>query len=174
MTRLVPLLLVLVGLSACSEPDPEPTSTPTAVAARVAGVGIDRRSDTPVVVLEEIGGDGVLPIWIGASEARSIQAVIEAIEWPRPNTHDLTRELLLGLDAAIERVTVTELRGSTYYAVVRIVSDRTTRELDARPSDAIALALRFDAPVFVARSLFTPREQDDDAPPPSGDDGIQL
>jgi bifunctional DNase/RNase len=171
MVRLTLLLTMLGVLAACPDAGRVSTSASDAVVVRVARIGIDRHSELPVVVLEEIGGERMLPIWIGSAEARSIQAVIDSREWPRPNTHDLTRQLLLGLDARVERVTVTELRGSTYYALVRVTDGSEAREFDARPSDAIALALRFQAPVYVHTALLTPAARGDDAPAPAGEGG---
>jgi bifunctional DNase/RNase len=123
----------------------------------VGGVGYDEANRTPVILLEETDGGRVLPIWIGVSAARSIAREIESAEAPRPNTHDLTQQLLSGLGARVLRATVTELRGSTYYATLRVESKDRIRDFDARPSDAIAVALRFDAPLFVLRSLFDAR-----------------
>jgi len=109
---------------------------------------------SPVVILEETGGGRALPIWIGAAEARSIASEIERQRPPRPNSHDLTKRLIEGLDGAIERVVVTELRDGTYYALIRLSARGQRIEIDARPSDAIALALRFDAPLLVREALF--------------------
>lgn len=154
MPRIHPLLALFVALAACAEPAAQRSAPTDAIAVDIRGVSIDRRNSSPVVLLEEVAGDRVLPIWIGSFEASSIQAVIDSREPPRPNTHDLAKRLLVGLDATIEQVTVTELRGNTYYAVVRVLANREAREIDARPSDAIAMALRFDAPVYVAGALF--------------------
>jgi hypothetical protein len=125
--------------------------------------------NTPVVVLEEEGGPRWLPIWIGTAEAHSIALQIERRSSPRPNSHDLTRELIHGLDGSVERVVVTELRNGTYYAVLGIVHGDEHVELDARPSDAIAIALRDGAPIFVRESLFEQvGDPDLDEPEPPG------
>jgi bifunctional DNase/RNase len=155
MPKILPLLSALLALVACSEPGgSEGDTAADAVAVSVRGVGLDPSNRMPVLLLEERGGDRVLPIWIGSFEARSIQAQIDSQKPERPNTHDLAQQLLVHLDATIVRVTVTELRGNTYYAVVRVLADQQEREIDARPSDAIAMALRFDAPVYVNSALF--------------------
>ena len=154
MPRILPPLVLFVALAACSEPAGPPSAPADAIAVDVRGVGIDQRSSSPVLLLEEADGERVLPIWIGPFEAGSIQAVIDSREPPRPNTHDLAKRLLEDLGATIEYVTVTELRGNIFYAVVRVLANREAREIDARPSDAIAMALLFDAPVYVSSSLF--------------------
>jgi bifunctional DNase/RNase len=130
----------------------------------VSNVGVHPLTDSPVVVLEEVGGGRHLPIWIGIAEARSIAVEKEKIHSPRPNTHDLAKRLLTQLDAEVERVVVTELRNGTYFAVLVLRADGRRIEVDARPSDAIAIALRVDAPVFVRDTLLeeTHEERHDD------------
>jgi len=154
MLKILGLFASFVGLAACTEPAAPRSAPIDAIAVEIGGVSIDHHNRSPVVLLEDVDGTRVLPILIGLFEASSIQAVIDSRESPRPNTHDLAKRLLVGLDATIEHVMVTELRDNTYYAVVRVLANRKAREIDARPSDAIAMALRFDAPVYVAGSLF--------------------
>jgi bifunctional DNase/RNase len=120
----------------------------------VGSVGLDPITEMPVVVLRESGGDRALPIWIGVSEARSIAIEMEELHPPRPNSHDLAKRLLGELDATLERVVVTELEGGTYFAVMVVRGGGQRLEIDARPSDAIAIALRVEAPVFVRETLF--------------------
>jgi bifunctional DNase/RNase len=151
-----PLLILALGALACSGGSAPPRDD---VAVVVGMVTIDPMSKTPVVVLEEQRGGRRLPIWIGVNEARAIAQRLEDVTPPRPNTHDLAQRLVEGLDAAVERVTVTELRESTYYAVIALRAGEARIEIDSRPSDAIALALRTAAPVFVREALF---EEDDD------------
>jgi bifunctional DNase/RNase len=124
---------------------------------RVEGVGIDT-NDQPVVVLEEVGGTRWLPIWIGSPEARAIARQIEAVATPRPDTHDLARRMLDGLHGELERVVVTDLRSGTYYATLSLRTGGRRVEIDARPSDAIAIALRTDSPIFVREPLLTTRD----------------
>jgi bifunctional DNase/RNase len=131
---------------------------PRDVLAKVRGVSLDPRSGSPVVILDEAEGSRWLPIWIGFPEARSIANEMEHVTPPRPNTHDLTKSLLTELDGRIERVAISELREGTYYAVVFLRSRGRLRQVDSRPSDAIALALRMGAPVFVETSLFDGEE----------------
>ena len=145
------LALPLFALPACNRAtDPSAPS----VEVRVGGVAVDERSASPVVILEELQGSRKLPIWIGFPEASSIASQLESVAAPRPNTHDLTKRLIDGLQGTIARVVVNDLSGGVYYA--RIVLHRNGRsvEVDARPSDAIALALRFHAPLFVSEPLF--------------------
>ena len=107
-----------------------------------------------MVLLEEDDGSRVLPILIPVAAARSIAEQINRITPPRPNTHDLAKRLLDGLDGDVERVIVTELRGGTFYALLVVRSNGRLLEIDARPSDAIAIALRAGAPLFVRESVF--------------------
>ena len=123
------------------------------VAVRVDRVGLDA-NDLPVVLLEERSGSRWLAIWIGTAEAESIAMSIESIASPRPNSHDLARSVIDGLHGEVERVVVTDLRNGTYYATLTLRSGRRHVEIDARPSDAIAIALRTQAPIFVRDHLF--------------------
>jgi bifunctional DNase/RNase len=148
------LALLALPLLACSS-EPVVRADTAEIAMHVRGVGIDPVSDSPVVVLEEDDGERALPIWIGVAEARSIAREMEEIVAPRPNTHDLTKRLLMGLEADVERVVVTELLEGTYYALLVVRDGRRRIEIDARPSDAIAIALRVQAPVFVREALLT-------------------
>ena len=130
------------------------------VAVRVERVGLDA-NNMPVVLLEEKGGSRWLPIWIGSAEAQSIAISIEELDSPRPNSHDLARSVIDGLHGKLERVVVTDLRESTYYATLTIRSGSQRVEIDARPSDAIAIALRSGAPIFVRDHLFEHAEPGD-------------
>jgi bifunctional DNase/RNase len=125
-----------------------------AVAVRVAGLALDAEVDSPIVILAEADGERRLPIWIGAAEAHSIASELEARTPIRPNTHDLAQRLIEGLDGTVRRIVVTDLRGGIYYA--RIDLDQGDRQvsIDSRPSDAIAIALRLDAPLFVRDRVF--------------------
>ena len=117
-----------------------------AVLMEVRQVVVDPVNRTPVVIL--VGGGRLLPIWIGNAEASSIAHALEGQRSSRPNTHDLIGNLLDGLRAAPERVTITELRESTYFAVITLKSGRRRIAIDSRPSDAIAVALRTGAPIY--------------------------
>ncbi|HEX3927807.1 MAG TPA: bifunctional nuclease family protein [Gemmatimonadales bacterium] len=130
----------------------------------VARLGIDRATGTPVVVLREAAGARGLPIWIGPSEANAIAIAMQQIAVPRPLTHDLLRHVLQGLGGELLRVAITSSRDNTFYA--ELLVRHGTNELagiDARPSDAIALAVRCGAPILAAESLL----QRADAPDPT-------
>ena len=143
------LLLALTGLLAC---DGAPTDSDPNVPVSVGAVAVDEHN-LPVVVLEEQGGPRLLPIWIGPAEAHSIATEMEQKPALRPNTHDLAKRLILGLDGEIVRVVVSDLRDGTYFATIELLSRGKMVDIDARPSDAIAIALRVDAPIFVRASL---------------------
>lgn len=119
------------------------------VAVTVQSVGIDPSSNTPLVILEESGGGRALPIWIGSPEALAINLALEGVVLERPLTHDLVKSILEGLGAAVERIVITELRGSTFFAQIMLRSDGRLLAVDARPSDSIAIALRTKSPIFV-------------------------
>jgi bifunctional DNase/RNase len=139
------------------------------VPVRLDRVVIDDH-DSPVIVLEEESGPRWLAIWIGAAEAHSIALQIEERRLPRPNTHDLARSVIRTLKGRVARVTVTELRAGTYYAVLELEIEGEPVEVDARPSDAIAIALRDDAPIFVREGLFHRVDASDETPPQAAED----
>ncbi len=150
MTRSVVCCLLLSLPLACAQAEPprEPE-----IPVRVGTVAIDRRH-APVVILEEENGPRVLPIWIGTAEASSIASQINDQPPPRPNFHDMARRVIEQLDAEVERVVVTELRQGTYYALLSLLAHGRLIEIDVRPSDGIALALRTEAPILVRASVF--------------------
>lgn len=119
----------------------------------VAHVGVDRSTNTPVVVLKEAGGPRTLQIWIGAPEANAIAQEIRGEKPARPMTHDLLAHILAGLGGSLERAAITGLKDNTYFAHLLVLRDGQAFEVDARPSDSIALALRAEAPIVVAEEL---------------------
>lgn len=119
------------------------------VEMRVRGLMLDPTTNMPIIVLKDVHSDVVLPIWVGVFEANAIALEIEKVSPPRPMTHDLLKNVIVGLGATVERVVVTELRNDTFYAVVWATRGTEPIMIDARPSDAIALAMRTDAPIFV-------------------------
>ncbi len=129
------------------------TSTPDQVEVRIRGLMMDPVTNMPMIVLKDISGDGVLPIWVGIFEANAIAIEIEKTATPRPMTHDLLRDVLRGLDTTVTSVLISELREDTFYAVIRMSRDDQPMSIDARPSDALALAMRCDCPIFVQRSV---------------------
>ena len=111
---------------------------------------MDPNSGTPIIILKDVNSETMLPIWVGAYEANAIALEIEKIAPQRPLTHDLLRNLVMEMGARVERVVVTELRDNTFFAVIEMRDkDGHALSLDSRPSDAIALALRADCPIFV-------------------------
>lgn len=125
-----------------------------ATEVQVFGVILDEASGAPVVILRAVEGDQTLPIQIGLPEAGAIAAAIEKMEFPRPMTHDLALSMLRALDATIEKVEVVDLREGTFYAVITLRRGRRRYQVDSRPSDAIALAVRAKAPIFIADEVF--------------------
>src|SRR5687767_10470713 len=125
------------------------------VPVELSTIGIDGRTGTPIVVLRDPETGGVLPVWIGAMEAQAIAFALHGVMMPRPMTHDLMASLITELRAEVEEVVVTDLRLNTYFAVVRlrVNGERRLRDVDSRPSDALALALRTGSPIRVVRRI---------------------
>jgi bifunctional DNase/RNase len=119
----------------------------------VKGLTLDPLTNMPIVILKDVEGNRALPIWIGANEANAIAMEMERITTPRPMTHDLIRNILEGLKAKVSRIVVNDLRDNTFYAVIFLAVSGTEVAIDSRPSDAIALALRVKAPIFVAEKV---------------------
>ena len=123
----------------------------------IKGLMLDPMSNSPIVVLKDDDEKLFLPIWVGIFEANAIALQLENITTPRPMTHDLLREMIQRLDARVTRIVINDLKDATFYAQIRLMIHRGTGdqmlEIDARPSDAIALALRTEAPIFVAQSV---------------------
>src|ERR1044071_1804189 len=120
------------------------------IEVKIRALMMDPNSGTPIIVLKDVQSDTMLPIWVGAFEANAIALEIEKIAPPRPMTHDLLRNLIIELGLTVDRVVVTSLRDNTFYAVIEMSgADGESMRLDSRPSDAIALALRADCPIFV-------------------------
>jgi hypothetical protein len=119
----------------------------------IKGLMLDPISNSPIVVLKDDDEKFFLPIWVGIFEANAIALQLENVTTPRPMTHDLLRNMISELDARVTRVVINDLRDSTFFAQIRVITGGRTMEIDARPSDAIALALRTEAPIFVAQSV---------------------
>ena len=119
------------------------------VEMKIRGLMMDPVTNMPIVVLKDPSSDAVLPIWVGIYEANAIALEIEKVATPRPMTHDLIKNVLTGLDSRVHKVVVTELRDDTFFAVIWIEREGRFISIDSRPSDAIALALRADCPIFV-------------------------
>ena len=124
---------------------------------KVHGVVRDDNTDTQIVVLRDEQRADVLPIWVGLAEGNSIRLAQEGIVTPRPMTHDLIRSLATHLNIQIRRVVITDVKNTTYFATVSLASKGVERTLDARPSDAIALALRVQCPIYVTQDVVNRR-----------------
>jgi bifunctional DNase/RNase len=120
---------------------------------QIYGVSFDMVGKQPIVLLKTVDGNRFLPIWIGHPEAAAILMKLQGAQTPRPMTHDLLNDMLEQLDAKCERVSVTELRDNTFYASITISVNGSEIEIDSRPSDAIALAVRCQAPIFAAEEV---------------------
>lgn len=120
---------------------------------RICGLMMDPITNMPIVILKDLSNKTVLPIWIGVYEANAIAMEIEKARSPRPMTHDLFRNLLHGCEAFLQRVVVSELRDDTFYAVIWIEQYGQLMAIDSRPSDALAMALRMDCPIFVNQQV---------------------
>ena len=119
------------------------------VEMKIRGLMMDPVTQTPIVILKDLSGNSILPIWVGMYEANAIALEIEKVSTPRPMTHDLIKILLMGLDTGIKKVVVSELRDDTFYAIIWLEKDGELISVDSRPSDALALALRLDCPIYV-------------------------
>src|SRR3954463_14055741 len=115
----------------------------------IRGLMMDPVSNMPIVILKDVGGETVLPIWVGVYEANAIALEMEKVATPRPMTHDLIKNVLMGLETQVHKVVVTELKEDTFYAVIWLERGGEVISVDSRPSDALALALRVDCPIFV-------------------------
>ena len=165
MARLGRWVAVVLVIGACGGRE---AANPD-VAVQVDSVVLDEQVGSPVVVLLEREGGRRLPIWIGLAEAQSIAAEMENVHPERPNTHDLATRLIDGLEGEVERVVVTELREGTYYATIFLRARGRSIEVDSRPSDAIAIALRTGAPLFARDDLLST-----DGEPGEGDPGQRI
>ncbi len=123
------------------------------VEVRVAHLGLDRTTNSPVVILQEKDGPKVLPIWIGPGEASAIAMELAGVKFARPLTHDLLRQVITGLGGELRRVLITSVKENTYFAELHIHRDGDVVQVDARPSDSIAVALRCKSPIFTSRDL---------------------
>jgi len=123
------------------------------VEVRVQSLGVDPASKAPVVILEEVGGARLLPIWIGTAEAHAIAMELAGMKFSRPLTHDLMASLVTGLGGSLRRAIISRVHENTYFAELIVVREGEVFSVDARPSDSIALALRLQAPLFTSEEL---------------------
>lgn len=123
------------------------------VEMKIRGLMMDPVTQAPIVVLKEVAGSGILPIWVGIFEANAIALEIQKEPMQRPMTHDLIRNVIFGLQAGVTKVVVNELRDDTFYAAIWLDKDGEAIRIDSRPSDALAVALRLDCPIYVEESV---------------------
>jgi bifunctional DNase/RNase len=123
------------------------------VEMKIRGLMMDPVTNMPIVILKDSGSDTVLPIWVGVYEANAIALEIQKVATPRPMTHDLIKNVLMGLETQVHKVVVTELKDDTFYAVIWLECEGRIVSIDSRPSDALALALRMDCPIFVEEDV---------------------
>ncbi len=139
------------------------------VEVRVNGLILEHKSQQNIVILREVEGERILPIWIGPGEAQAIRRILSEESFPRPLTHDLLHLIVEGLKAKIARVVIADLRENTFYASVFVERDAEVLSIDARPSDSIAVALRAKAPMFVNEKLLQPPPQQEEETAESGE-----
>jgi len=120
---------------------------------KIRGLVMDPVTNMPIVILKDVNGTAVLPIWVGIYEANAIALEVEKVATPRPMTHDLLKNLLMGLETRVQKVVVSELRDDTFYALIWLERNGQVMSLDSRPSDALALALRMDCPIYVEEDV---------------------
>jgi bifunctional DNase/RNase len=135
------------------------------IEVRIRGLMMDPATNMPIVVLKDVGSETVMPIWVGIFEANAIAIEIEKMAAPRPMTHDLTRNLIRHMNGELERIVITELRDDTFFAVLWLRQEGELMTIDARPSDAIALALRADCPIFVSEAVMQSAKLNMSGPP---------
>jgi len=123
------------------------------VEMKIRGLMMDPVTNMPIVVLKDSSGGAVLPIWVGIYEANAIALEIEKVTTPRPMTHDLLKNMLLGFEANVKKVVVSELRDDTFFAVIWMERNGQVISVDSRPSDALAIALRLDCPIYVEEEV---------------------
>lgn len=123
------------------------------VEMKIRGLMMDPVTNMPIVILRDNTGKMILPIWVGIYEANAIALEIEKVTTPRPMTHDLIKNVLLGLETGVSKVVVSELKDDTFYAVIWLERNGETISIDSRPSDALALALRLDCPIYVEEQV---------------------
>jgi bifunctional DNase/RNase len=123
------------------------------VEMKIRGLMVDPVTNMPIVVLKDVNGNAVLPIWVGVYEANAIALEIEKVATPRPMTHDLIRNLLFGLEAGVKKIVVSDLKDDTFFAVIWLERNGEMISVDSRPSDALAIALRLDCPIYVEETV---------------------
>jgi bifunctional DNase/RNase len=135
------------------------------IEVRIRGLMMDPATNMPIIVLKDVASDTVMPIWVGFFEAKAISDEIEKLAVLRPATHDLTRNLIQHLNGRLEKIVITELKDETFFATLWVRQGNEPITIDARPSDAIALALRADCPIFVTEQVMALAKLNTSGPP---------
>ena len=135
------------------------------IEVRIRGLMMDPATNMPIIVLKDVASETVMPIWVGFFEVKAISDEIEKFAAPRPMTHDLARNIIHNLNAQLDRVVITELKDDTFLAVLRLRQNGEAITIDARPSDAIALALRADCPIYVTEQVLQSAKLNTSGPP---------
>ena len=135
------------------------------VEVRIRGLTLDPATNMPIVVLKDVASETVMPIWVGIFEANAIAIELEKVAVPRPMTHDLTKNLIRHLNARLERIVISELKDDTFFAALWLRLGDDPMVIDARPSDAIALALRADCPIYVTEQVLQAAKLNTSGPP---------
>jgi bifunctional DNase/RNase len=135
------------------------------IEVRIRGLIMDPATSMPIIVLKDVASETVMPIWVGIFEANAIAIEIEKVAIPRPMTHDLTRNLIQNLNASLERAVISELKDDTFFATLWLRQGDDLVVVDARPSDAIALALRADCPIYVTEQVMQSAKLNTSGPP---------
>ena len=125
----------------------------------IAGMTMDPASNTPIIILKSVEDDQAIPIWIGLLEATSIASALQNIKYDRPMTHDLFKNFIENMNIEVSKIEVCDLKDNTYYAKIHFISEEETFTMDSRPSDAIAIALRFQAPIYVDDKIIEKSQQ---------------
>jgi bifunctional DNase/RNase len=128
-------------------------------AMTISSINMDPVTNSPIIILEEVEGKQTLPIWIGLLEATAIASEIEGVRFSRPMTHDLLKNIMDKTDIKVNKIEICDLRDNTYYAIIHLTKKGETVSIDSRPSDAIALALRTKAPIFVSDEVLKKSKQ---------------
>ncbi|HUU40389.1 MAG TPA: bifunctional nuclease family protein [Desulfatiglandales bacterium] len=128
-------------------------------AVKISSLNMDPVTNSPIIILKEIEGEQTLPIWIGLLEATAIASEIEGVKFSRPMTHDLLKNVIDKMDIKVKKVEICDLKDNTYYAFIYLTKNGKTLTIDSRPSDAIALALRTEAPIFVSDEVLEKSKQ---------------
>jgi bifunctional DNase/RNase len=139
-------------------------------AMTIFSVNMDQVTNSPIIILKEVEGDQTLPIWIGLLEATAIASEIEGVKFSRPMTHDLLKNIMDQVDIKINKIEICDLKDNTYYALIHLTNRGKNITIDSRPSDAIAIALRTQAPIFVSEEVLRKSRQIDAARGAEADD----